>query len=273
MIHPQLDLRRQNAFTLLEMMISAAAGTILLAALASGAVAIQKSITATDAYLREVNNEGRTMDYVARDLRRALRVGTLVSGAASPLKNETAGFTVTDTRVLTINVPDFYRSNAEDDDDSSDFKLSRYDRRTLDTSNRFNNDPNGSLLNGCIPWAEATVMLNSRPVPRFAPVQAGAGEIQVRYSRGRRSDRDNTICFFRSEYPVNSSVPAATTEIAERVVEGAWTTDLTIFATTTLPDPTVFRLRSKFPSRYSRNRSSAGTEQYVVVTPRNLRRD
>jgi hypothetical protein len=161
----------------------------------------------------------------------------------------------------------------EDNSTGSSFKISRYDRRTLDTSATYNGNGVGSILNGCVPWAEATTMLNQKPATRFAPTTAGSGEIQVRYYRGPRSAQDGTICFFRGEYPTTSNVPLSTTEIAERVVEGPWITDLTVFATTVAPEPTVFRLRSKFPSRYGRTRSSAGTEHYVVVTPRNLRRD
>ena len=270
-----LPLRQPNreAFTLLELIVSTAAGTIILAALASGAITIQKSIAATNAYAREVSNEARTMDYVAQDFRRALRIGTLVSGTASPLKNNATGFTVSDTQVLTINVPDYYGSNIPNNSTASTFKTSRYDRQILDTSATYNSNGSGSLLNGCVPWAEATLMFNARPATRFAPTTAGTGEIQVRYYRRPRSAQDATVCFFRGEYPTTSNVPLSTAEIAERVVEGSSMTDLTVFATTVDPAPTVFRLRSKFPSRYGRLHSSAGTEQYVVVTPRNLRRD
>ena len=61
---------RRSAFTLLETMVASAAGLLLVAALASAAFAVQKSIAATSQYVTGINNENRLVDYIAQDLRR-----------------------------------------------------------------------------------------------------------------------------------------------------------------------------------------------------------
>ena len=213
------------------------------------------------------------MDYIAEDLRRAVRVGTLVSGTNTALKNDPNGFIITDTNVLTINIPDYYTSNTRNNAFGSSFKTSRYSRSTLDTSATYNSNGTGSILNGVIPWSEATTTVGSVPTTRFAPIASGSGEIQVRYYRGPRSAQDSTICFFRAEYPSNSNTPNFIQEIAERIVDGTSTITLKVFAITNVGQPSLFRLQSSFNSEFTKSRTSVGTEETVVVTTRNTRRD
>ncbi len=262
-----------SGFTLAELLVAAAASVIFLGALIMGLIAIRKSMYATNRYITAVNNQTRMMDYIAEDLRRGVRIGTLVSGSNTPLKNNAAGFSITDTNILTINVPDYYASNTRDNAYGSTFKTSRYTRATLDTSSTYNSNGSGSVLNGVIPWSEATTTVGSALTTRFAPTATSSGEIQVRYYRGTRSAQDSTVCFFRAEYPTTSNTPNFTQEIAERIVDGTSTITLKVFATTTNGQPTVFRLQSSFNSEYTINRTTAGTEETVVVANRNTRRD
>lgn len=208
------------------------------------------------------------MDYVAQDLRRALRVGLLQSGTASTLKdfNEVS---ISETNVLTINIPDYYGSNIPDNAKASAFKTSRYRRSLIDSATGYNANSNAKL-NGCIPWAEA-VIDGPNPILRYAPTSAGNGEIQVRYYRGPRSASDGTLCFFRAEYPAGSNTASFKREIAERIVDSTSTTSLIISGS---KNGTRFQLQSKFVPRYRvANSGSAGSEAYVVVTLRNARRD
>lgn len=264
---------RTIGFTLTELLFAVTASAIFLGALILGLIAMRKSMYASNRYITAVNNQTRIMDYIAEDLRRAVRVGTLVSGVNTALKNNSVGFSITDTTILTINIPDYYASNTRNNAYGSTFKTSRYSRATLDTSVTYNSNGTGSILNGVIPWTEATTTVGSVPATRFAPTTAGNGEIQVRYYRGPRSAHDSTVCFFRAEYPSNSNTPYFAQEIAERIMDGASTVTVKIFATTTAPQPSVFRLQSAFNSEYTKSRTTIGTEATVVVTTRNTRRD
>lgn len=271
-------IRRRQAFTLLELLVSASVGFAVLAGLISAAIAIQRSISATNHYLASANNGNRLVDYVAQDLRRAVRVGTLVAGANTALKNN-ASFTVTETNTLTINIPDYYGSNTPNNASGSTFKRSRYARTDLNTQAAFNGNGAGSPLNGCVPWSEAVTLVGSIQSPRFAPVAAGSGEIQVRYYRGPRSGTDPTVCFFRAEHPSASNTPnSPAREIAERVIVGSSVTSLIITAPNlAVTDPNYgrsFEIKSNFTPKYGRSTiAAASTDQYVAVFLRNMRRD
>jgi Tfp pilus assembly protein PilW len=59
------------AFTLVETMIAAAAGSIVLTALAVGSVALQRGIAAAEHQVECQEDQLRVLDYISRDLRRA----------------------------------------------------------------------------------------------------------------------------------------------------------------------------------------------------------
>lgn len=267
--------RDAAGFTLLEMLISAGIGAVVMAILVSVAITIQRSIQATDHYILSLNNGSRLNDYIGRDLRRAVRVGRLTSGTYIPLKNNDS-FTVTENDVLTINIPDVHASN---DEKSAEFKVVRYARSHLNSAMEFNSGRDGSPLNGIIPWSEAVTKVASKDVPRFAPSSAGNGEIQVRYSRGTRSRTDPTVCYFRAEYAAASStLLSRPLEIAQLIVSNDTSTRLNIAApnlpTTDSGYGRTFTLETSFVPRYSRRDvSSAGTSQQITVRVRNLRRD
>ncbi|MHA3773036.1 hypothetical protein ACXR0O_16000 [Verrucomicrobiota bacterium sgz303538] len=270
-------MRNRNAFTLSETMISAGIGLALLALVASAFVAIYRSITATDHMIISMNDGNRLVDYIAQDLRRAVRVGMLTGGVNTPLKNN-ATFVVSESNTLTIDIPDFYASNTPDNAAGSAFKTTRYSRANLNTQTAYNNQTTSSL-NGTVPWDEAVTKIATRETTRFAPTTAGDGQIQIRYSRGPRSASDATVCYFRTEYPLGSNTPISSPrEIAERVIVGNSTTSLTVTApnlpVTDLFYGRMFTLETNFVPRYrSSNTSIAGTSQYVNVKLRNTRRD
>ncbi len=272
----QQDPARQG-FTLVEMLVSAGLGSILMTGLVFASIAIQRSVRGTDHYLTSTNNGNRLIDHVAQDLRRAVRVGIISSGTYNPVKND-ALFAVSDTVILAINVPDVYASNIPNNSSQSTYKKSRYSRATLNTNPDFNTQATGSILNGCVPYAEAITKVVGKDVLRFAPASVGTGEIQVRYSRGPRSAVDSTICFFRGEYPTDSSTPfAPIREIANQAVKGDVSTNLIV----TVPNLPItdsgygktFQLESNFVPRYRRNEFSTSTSQHVLLRLRNDRRD
>ena len=262
------------AFTLVEMMVSAGAGLLLIAAVASASISVQRSILATSQCATGMNNENRLLDYVAQDLRRAVRVGTISSGTYTTVRNIST-FSITQSAILAINIPDYYGSNTPNNAAGSTFKKTRYDRSSLNTLAAYNSSGVG-LLNGSIPYSEAVTVINSKPVPRFVPAAVGAGEIQVRYFRGPRSASDTTVCYFRGEYPSNSNFANSwPREIAEKIVDATSTTALLVSGSSVGTTQGMrYRVQSSFTPKYrSQNTSTAGTEQYVEVTLRNPRRD
>lgn len=274
MVHLRQESSRLRAFTLIETMVALAAGVAVGAVFVSASISVQKSIAATKQYVTAVNNENRIVDYVAQDLRRALRVGKIVSGAYSKVDN-VLDFGVSEINTLAINVPDIYGSNTPNNSRGSAFKTSRYNRNTLNTAPAYNSNAN-TLLNGCVPWAEAVTTVRSKVTPRFAPPSAGSGEIQVRYFRGPRSATDGTVCYFRGEYPSNSNIPnSPPREIAERIVDQRSSTALIINGYSKGSTPgMIYRIQSKFTPGYRlSNTSTQGTEQYVYVALRTARRD
>ncbi len=71
--------RKYIAFTLAELMVSVACGTLILAAIVAAGLSLQKSYAATEAYTTAEGDQLRVLDYVAMDCRRATSasVGTV----------------------------------------------------------------------------------------------------------------------------------------------------------------------------------------------------
>jgi len=70
-----MNLFRQKAragFTLVELMTSIGCGSLILAALMAGSVALQRSFAAVEGYSTTEGNQLRVLDYIAMDCRRAL---------------------------------------------------------------------------------------------------------------------------------------------------------------------------------------------------------
>src|SRR6266478_5627550 len=78
------------AFTLVEMMISASVGSLILGALILTATSFQNVFNATDDYYLATSDQMRVLDYISLDMRRA------VSGSVS----NTA-------QTLTLTLPDY----------------------------------------------------------------------------------------------------------------------------------------------------------------------
>jgi type II secretory pathway pseudopilin PulG len=72
----------RSAFTLVELTVGAAVASIVFAALAIGAVSLQKTFVAVDTYGGAQGDQMRALDYMTRDIRRAQTV-TVVSSPPS----------------------------------------------------------------------------------------------------------------------------------------------------------------------------------------------
>ena len=263
--------RLRSGFTLVETMFAMTVGVIVLGVFTYAAIGITRSLSGTERYIVGVANENRLMDYVAADLRRAVRVSILSGTNSTTVKNTgTTSYSITDTTFLVLSLPDYYASNTPDNTKGSAFKTTRYPRATLNTSSTYNGNAN-PLLNGVVPWVDAVTTVSNKNVTRFAPAAAGTGEIQVRYYRGARSAGDSTVCFFRAEYPSGSATASSTVEIAERISDSLSNTTLLISARN---NGQVFQLQSSFTPTYRRTgETSAPTTGVLEVSARNPRRD
>ncbi len=92
------------AYTLVELMVATAITAVILVAVVSGVVALQKSYAATEQYAAGMADQARLLDYLALDLRRAMAI----SPAAAPWTLDADG------QGLRINVPDYYHFNGND---------------------------------------------------------------------------------------------------------------------------------------------------------------
>ncbi len=266
------DARRlRSGFTLVETMFAMTVGIIILGIFTYAGMGITRSLSSTERYLVGIANENRIMDYVAADLRRAVRVSILTGANSTVLKDSgTTTYSITNTTFLVLGIPDYYASNTPDNSKGAAFKVTRYPRTTLNTSSTYNGNAN-ALLNGVVPWVDAVTVVGGKNVTRFAPSTAGTGEIQVRYYRAVRSASDPTMCYFRAEYPSGSTTTSSVVEIAERISDNLSTTTLLISARN---KGQVFQLQSSFTPTYRRTgATSAPTTGILEVSARNPRRD
>ena len=92
------------AYTLVELMMATSMTAVIVVAVLSGIVTLQKSYTATEQYATGMADQQRLLDYLALDLRRAMTIST----SATPWTLDADG------KGLQINVPDYYRFNVSD---------------------------------------------------------------------------------------------------------------------------------------------------------------
>ena len=99
-------LRGRGAFTLVETMVGAAIGSMILAALMLGSVALLRSYKAVEGYSDASISQARILDYIARDVRRATSVAVLQNPTrlALTIPDQYATATATDRTFRTPTV-------------------------------------------------------------------------------------------------------------------------------------------------------------------------
>ena len=104
------------AFTLAEMLISMAASVIIIGALLVGSTGLHRALHASELYAASCSDQRRLIDFVARDLRRA--IGIAATDAGGTLR-EVAGQTIeiSERESLIVTLPGYYKSNAPSDGD------------------------------------------------------------------------------------------------------------------------------------------------------------
>jgi Tfp pilus assembly protein PilW len=113
------DSKGRRAFTLVEMMLSVGCGTMILAAVVSAGVSLQRSFAAVEGYSVSESDQLRVLDYIAMDCRRAVAgtvnttLGTLDTPAVSngSWSGTTWAPNPSGPTTLILSVPAYYDSN------------------------------------------------------------------------------------------------------------------------------------------------------------------
>lgn len=106
----------EHGFSLGETMIAMAASIVIVAALFTGSAALQKSSHNADRYVTDQSDARLLMDYLARDLRRAIGLSTSTSGGA-PVKVGTGTVAIENLSDVIVTLPAYYKSDTPADPD------------------------------------------------------------------------------------------------------------------------------------------------------------
>lgn len=104
-------LRHPHAFTLAETMIAMAASIIVVAALFTGSIALQRSCASADRYVTDQSDQRLLLDYLARDFRRAVALATNTA-SAGPVRVGTGTVAIESSTDLIITLPAYYKNDA-----------------------------------------------------------------------------------------------------------------------------------------------------------------
>ena len=99
-----------EGFTIAELMISMAAGMMILGALLAGSMGLQRSMHASELYGSSQSDQRRLIDYVARDLRRAVAIGA-TDAAGAPVALASGSVGVAERATLLLTLPGYYKSD------------------------------------------------------------------------------------------------------------------------------------------------------------------
>lgn len=106
----------QGAFTLTETMTALAASVIIISGLLVGTIGLHRSLRGSEIYASSYSDQRRLIDYVARDLRRA--IGIAATDASGTPRQLTAGMIdISDRASLVLTLPGYYKSNVPTDAD------------------------------------------------------------------------------------------------------------------------------------------------------------
>jgi type II secretory pathway pseudopilin PulG len=103
---------RSRGFTLAEMMISMAGSAIIIGALMFTSVGLQRAFRASEVYAAAQADQRRLLDYLTRDLRRAVAIATVTSvNGSAPVKVGTDPVIVQEETGLLLTLPGYYKGN------------------------------------------------------------------------------------------------------------------------------------------------------------------
>ncbi len=98
-------------FTLVEMLVSIAASTVILGALFMSSFALHRALHGSEFYASSYSDQRRLIDYFARDLRRSIAVAA-TDAVGAPKEIVGDAVEVSDRASLVVTLPAYYRSDA-----------------------------------------------------------------------------------------------------------------------------------------------------------------
>ena len=105
---------RESGLTLAEVLIAMVGSVLVMGALMASSLGLQQSFHASETYATSQGDERRLVDYVARDLRRAIGIATGAPGGATS-KVTSGAVDLGENTALIITLPAYYKSNATTD--------------------------------------------------------------------------------------------------------------------------------------------------------------
>ena len=96
---------KRAAFTLAEVMISMGASTVMLCALMLGCVGIQRALHNSEQYATRQADQRRLLDYLSRDLRRAVGIAAVVADVPGKIDS----VSVAGDTALRLTLPAYYQ--------------------------------------------------------------------------------------------------------------------------------------------------------------------
>lgn len=104
---------RSHGFTMAEMMIAMAGSVIIIGALLYSSMGLQKAFHSSEVYAAAQADQRRLLDYLTRDLRRAVGVATTTQLAAvgAGTKVGTDPVMLDNGLALLLSLPGYYKSN------------------------------------------------------------------------------------------------------------------------------------------------------------------
>lgn len=107
----------ERGFTFAELLISMVGSVLIIGALMLGSIGFQKSFHASEVYSNSQLDQRRLIDYLARDLRRAIGISMTASNDTPPIKIGADSLVVEDRSSLVLTLPAYYKSNVPSEAD------------------------------------------------------------------------------------------------------------------------------------------------------------
>jgi Tfp pilus assembly protein PilV len=102
-----------SGFTLAEVMVAMAGTMIIVTALMLAAIGVQKSLRASEIYAASQADQRRLLDYLSRDMRRAVGIAKTANlSGTGAVKLTTQPLTVEGSTALVLTLPGYYQNNA-----------------------------------------------------------------------------------------------------------------------------------------------------------------
>ena len=100
----------RRGFSLAEVMVAMVASVLVIGALFVGSIGLQKTSYNSERFATDQSDQRLLMDFLSRDLRRAIGIAT-VTGVAAPVKLAANFATVENQTDLVITLPAYYKSH------------------------------------------------------------------------------------------------------------------------------------------------------------------